>query len=39
LRALGATRFDLKYGAGGLTHETLMTNIELFGSPGDPPGS
>jgi probable LLM family oxidoreductase len=31
LRALGATRFDLKYGAGGLTHETLMTNIELFG--------
>jgi alkanesulfonate monooxygenase SsuD/methylene tetrahydromethanopterin reductase-like flavin-dependent oxidoreductase (luciferase family) len=31
LRTLGATRFDLKYGAGGLTHETLMTNIELYG--------
>jgi hypothetical protein len=25
------TRFDLKYGAGGLPHETLMTNIELYG--------
>ena len=32
LRTLGATRFDLKYGAGGLPHETLMTNIELYGS-------
>ena len=31
LRMLGATRFDLKYGAGGLLHETLMTNIELYG--------
>ena len=31
LRALDATRFDLKYGAGGLPHETLMTNIELYG--------
>jgi alkanesulfonate monooxygenase SsuD/methylene tetrahydromethanopterin reductase-like flavin-dependent oxidoreductase (luciferase family) len=31
LRTLAATRFDLKYGAGGLPHETLMTNIELFG--------
>jgi alkanesulfonate monooxygenase SsuD/methylene tetrahydromethanopterin reductase-like flavin-dependent oxidoreductase (luciferase family) len=31
LRTLGATRFDLKYGAGGLAHETLMTNIELYG--------
>ena len=31
LRTLGATRFDLKYGAGGLPHETLMTNIELYG--------
>jgi probable LLM family oxidoreductase len=31
LRTLHATRFDLKYGAGGLPHETLMTNIELFG--------
>jgi probable LLM family oxidoreductase len=31
LRTLGATRFDLKYGAGGLSHETQMTNIELYG--------
>ena len=30
-RYLSATRFDLKYGAGGLSHETLMTNIELYG--------
>jgi alkanesulfonate monooxygenase SsuD/methylene tetrahydromethanopterin reductase-like flavin-dependent oxidoreductase (luciferase family) len=32
LTALGATRFDLKYGMGGLSHETLMTNIELYGT-------
>jgi probable LLM family oxidoreductase len=31
LPALGATRFDLKYGMPGLTHEQLMTNIELYG--------
>jgi probable LLM family oxidoreductase len=31
LRALSATRFDLKYGMPGLTHEQLMTNIELYG--------
>ena len=31
LRALDATRFDLKYGMPGLTHEQLMTNIELYG--------
>jgi probable LLM family oxidoreductase len=31
LRALQATRFDLKYGMPGLTHETLMANIELYG--------
>jgi probable LLM family oxidoreductase len=31
LRTLGATRFDLKYGLPGLTHEQLMTNIELYG--------
>jgi probable LLM family oxidoreductase len=31
LTALGATRFDLKYGMGGLAHEALMTNIELYG--------
>jgi probable LLM family oxidoreductase len=32
LTALGATRFDLKYGMGGLPHEALMTNIELYGT-------
>lgn len=30
LPLLGATRFDLKYGMGGLSHETLMTNIDLY---------
>ncbi|MDP9221015.1 MAG: LLM class flavin-dependent oxidoreductase [Actinomycetota bacterium] len=32
LSALGASRFDLKYGMGGLTHQALMTNIELYGT-------
>jgi probable LLM family oxidoreductase len=32
LTALGATRFDLKYGMGGLSHEALMTAIELYGT-------
>jgi len=32
LPALGATRFDLKYGMGGLPHQALMTNIELYGT-------
>lgn len=32
LPTLGATRFDLKYGMGGLAHEALMTNIELYGT-------
>ena len=31
LRALAATRFDLKYGMPGLTHDQLMTTIELYG--------
>lgn len=31
LTVLGANRFDLKYGMGGLSHEALMTNIELYG--------
>ncbi|HMJ33378.1 MAG TPA: hypothetical protein VK501_05650 [Baekduia sp.] len=30
--AVGATRFDLKYGMGGLSHGALMTNIELYGT-------
>ncbi|MDX6644092.1 MAG: hypothetical protein QOD76_2054, partial [Solirubrobacteraceae bacterium] len=32
LITLGATRFDLKYGMGGLSHRALMTNIELYGT-------
>jgi probable LLM family oxidoreductase len=31
LRALGANRFDLKYGMAGMTHDVLMTNIDLYG--------
>jgi probable LLM family oxidoreductase len=31
LRVLDATRFDLKYGLPGLTHDQLMTNVELYG--------
>jgi len=32
LKDLDATRFDLKYGITGMPHDTLMTNIELYGS-------
>jgi probable LLM family oxidoreductase len=32
LTVTGASRFDLKYGMGGLSHRALMTNIELYGS-------
>jgi alkanesulfonate monooxygenase SsuD/methylene tetrahydromethanopterin reductase-like flavin-dependent oxidoreductase (luciferase family) len=32
LTTLGAQRFDLKYGMGGLSHQALMTNIELYGT-------
>jgi probable LLM family oxidoreductase len=32
LTTLGANRFDLKYGMGGLSDEALMTNIELYGN-------
>ena len=32
LIALDATRFDLKYGMGGLPHSKLITNIELYGT-------
>jgi len=31
MRVLGAERFDLKYGMPGLTHDQLMTNVELYG--------
>jgi probable LLM family oxidoreductase len=32
LPALGASRFDLKYGMGGLSHQALMRAIELYGT-------
>ena len=32
MRTLGASRFDLKYGMGTLSHSALMTNIELYGT-------
>ena len=32
LTVLGANRFDLKYGMGGLGDEALRTNIELYGT-------
>jgi alkanesulfonate monooxygenase SsuD/methylene tetrahydromethanopterin reductase-like flavin-dependent oxidoreductase (luciferase family) len=32
LPALGASRFDLKYGMVGLPHETIMRTLELYGS-------
>jgi probable LLM family oxidoreductase len=32
LEALSATRFDLKFGIPGLTHDQLMTNVELYGT-------
>ena len=31
LRALGATRFDLKFGLPGMTQEALLTTIDLYG--------
>ena len=31
VRALGASRFDLKYSAGTLDHEAMMRSIELYG--------
>ena len=32
MTTLGASRFDLKYGMGTLSHSALMTNIELYGT-------
>lgn len=32
MKALGATRFDMKYSSGTLPHEKLLTSIELFGT-------
>jgi probable LLM family oxidoreductase len=32
MRALGLSRFDMKYSSGTLPHASLMTSIELFGT-------
>jgi probable LLM family oxidoreductase len=32
MRALGLTRFDMKYANGPMPHKTLMTSIELYGT-------
>ena len=32
VKAVGASRFDLKYSAGPLSHDLLMTCIELYGT-------
>jgi len=32
LKSLGASRFDLKYGMGGLSQGALLANIELYGT-------
>jgi alkanesulfonate monooxygenase SsuD/methylene tetrahydromethanopterin reductase-like flavin-dependent oxidoreductase (luciferase family) len=32
LRTLDATRFDLKFGMPGLTQDTLLRNVELYGT-------
>jgi probable LLM family oxidoreductase len=32
MKSLNATRFDLKYGMGPLSHDALMSNIELYGT-------
>ncbi|RDI32089.1 LLM class flavin-dependent oxidoreductase [Lentzea flaviverrucosa] len=32
MKKLDASRFDLKYGIGGLPHESLMRTIELYGT-------
>ena len=31
-KALGLSRFDLKYSAGTLPHELLLRSIELYGT-------
>jgi hypothetical protein len=32
MKALGLTRFDMKYANGTLPHDKLMTSIELYGT-------
>ena len=32
MKALGLTRFDMKYANGTMPHDTLMTSIELYGT-------
>ncbi len=37
LELLGASRFDLKFGMPGLTHDQIMTTVELYGTQVIPP--
>lgn len=32
LKAVGATRFDMKYSSGPMSHDHLMTGVELYGA-------
>jgi hypothetical protein len=32
MKALGLTRFDMKYSNGTMPHDKLMTSIELYGT-------
>jgi alkanesulfonate monooxygenase SsuD/methylene tetrahydromethanopterin reductase-like flavin-dependent oxidoreductase (luciferase family) len=32
VRALGLSRFDMKYSNGALPHDALMSSIELYGT-------
>lgn len=32
MRTLGASRFDMKYSNGTLSHEHMMRSIELYGT-------
>ena len=32
VRSLGISRFDMKYASGSISHDKLMTNIELYGT-------
>ncbi|MET0782592.1 MAG: LLM class flavin-dependent oxidoreductase, partial [Microbacterium sp.] len=36
VRSLGATRFDMKFSTGTLSHEKMMRSIELYGAEVQP---
>ena len=39
VKALGVSRFDMKYSAGGLSHDKMMRCIELYGAQGHSAGA